>query len=107
MIDKIVDELDKKRIQDYEVAKKISLDNISLTTDLDNLTVYIPEENEYDQYSIDSFLRSMNPLIRTYTKLDKDIYVMKVFRPITVSQYVKLVDEIIDLNDFCTIINKE
>lgn len=107
MLDKIIERLEAEGVQDYEVSRRLSKENISITSDLKALTIYIPEECEYDVYSIEGFLRSLNKLFRTTTKLDRDIYVMTISRPLTEIQYVKLIKEIIELNDFCTIIDKD
>ena len=106
MLERIIAKLDENKIQDYEISNKPSVDNISITTDLRNLTVYFPEDCEYDVYSVESFLRDLNPLFRPSTRLDRNIYVMNISRPLTEFQYYKLIKEIIDLNDFCTIIDR-
>ena len=107
MLSEIINTLEEDGVQDFEVSRKLSNDNISITSDLKALTIYIPEECEYDVYSIEGFLMSLNKLFRTTTKLDRNIYVMTVSRPLTKTQYVKLIKEIIELNDFCTIIDKD
>ena len=87
MITKLTEKLDKDRIGDYEVSNKI------------------PKDLEYSQYEIDDFIRSMAAHIRTITILERDIYVMKLSGSLTFEQIYKLIREIIDTEEFCTIID--
>ena len=106
MVDKIVNKLDKEGIEDYDIVSKVSKDFISINSDLNNLTIYIPEDLEYVQYEIDDYIRSLVSYARTSTKLDRDIYVMKlVTGKLTEDQYYKLVKYIIAENDFCALID--
>lgn len=106
MVDKIVNKLDKEGIEDYDIVSKVSKEFISINSDLNNLTIYIPEDLEYVQYEIDDYIRSLVSYARTSTKLDRDIYVMKlVTGKLTEDQYYKLVKYIIAENDFCALID--
>lgn len=106
MVDKIVNKLDKEGIEDYDIVSKVSKEFISINSDLNNLTIYIPEDLEYVQYEIDDYIRSLVSYARTSTKLDRDIYVMKlVTGKLTEDQYYKLVKYIISENDFCALID--
>lgn len=104
MIDKIIEYLDKRNIEDYSIEKKIPLDSISVSTDPDEIKIYIPREFEYSQYDIDDFIRSMVSYARTNTKLDRNIYIMKVSVALKPDQMAKLVEYIIEEWDFCTIL---
>ena len=106
MVDKIVNKLDKEGIEDYDIVSKVSKEFISINSDLNNLTIYIPEDLEYVQYEIDDYIRSLVSYARTSTKLDRDIYVMKlVTGKLAEDQYYKLVKYIIAENDFCALID--
>lgn len=107
MIDKLVEKLDSSYVEDYEVSDKIPRDDISISIDNSVPTIYIPTDLEFSQYDIDDFIRSMSPHLRTNTRLDRNIYVMNVSGKLDLNQFYKLVKFIIDIGDFCTIIDKE
>lgn len=107
MIDSLIEKLDSNFVEDYEVSDKVPKDEISLAIENSVPTIYIPTDLEYSQYDIDDFIRSMAPHLRTNTRLDRNIYTMKVSGQLNVNQYVKLVKFIIEISDFCTIIKKE
>ena len=52
IIQKAVAILEKERIYDYEVSDKISKHTVTITSDLGNLEIWIPEDYEYSQYHI-------------------------------------------------------
>ncbi len=106
MITKIVEYLDKSGIEDYSIEKKIPLDSISILPDINDLKIYIPREFEYSQYDIGDFIRSMIPYARTNTKLDRNIYIMKISVTLKPNQVSKLVEYIINEWDFCTLIEQ-
>lgn len=107
MINKLVEKLDSNFVEDYEVSDKIPRDDISISIDNSTPTIYIPTDLEYSQYDIDDFIRSMAPHLRTTTKLDRNIYVMTVSGKLDINQLFKLIKFIIDIGDFCTLINKK
>lgn len=107
MIDKLVEKLDSSYVEDYEVSDKIPRDDISISIDNSVPTIYIPTDLEFSQYDIDDFIRSMAPHLRTNTRLDRNIYVMNVSGKLDLNQLYKLVKFIIEIGDFCTIIDKE
>ena len=107
MIDKLVEKLDSSYVEDYEVSDKIPRDDISISIDDSVPTIYIPTDLEFSQYDIDDFIRSMAPHLRTNTRLDRNIYVMNVSGKLDLNQLYKLVKFIIEIGDFCTIIDKE
>ena len=107
MIDKIIAKLEKNGYEDFDVVSKIPADSISVTSDLNSLKIYLPKEYEFDQYGIDDFLRGMAGYLRTRTVLDRDIYVMSVTGRLTEDQYCKLLQYIIDEEEFVAIISNE
>lgn len=107
MIDKLVEKLDSSYVEDYEVSDKIPRDDISISIDDSVPTIYIPTDLEFSQYDIDDFIRSMAPHLRTNTRLDRNIYIMNVSGKLDLNQLYKLVKFIIEIGDFCTIIDKE
>lgn len=107
MIDKIIAKLEKNGYEDFDIVSKIPADSISVTSDLNSLKIYLPKEYEFDQYGIDDFLRGMAGYLRTRTVLDRDIYVMTVTGRLTEDQYCKLLQYIIDEEEFVAIISNE
>ena len=59
VLEDVTNKLDREGIREYEVSSSIPKDCISLTTDLNNLTIYLPVDLEYSQFGIDAFIRSM------------------------------------------------
>lgn len=104
MIEKIIDNLDKAGVEDYEVVKKVPTDVISVILDLNAVRIYIPRDYEYSQYDIDDFIRSMIPYARTKTVYDRNIYVMRLSTPLKVDQFSKLIRYIAEEWDFCSIV---
>lgn len=100
-------ELGRSGYSDYDISSSIPEDQISLTTDLDSLEIYVPMGLEYSQYGISDFLREMSPFLRTKTTLDRNIFILTVLGHMTEAQYIKLVKHIIDQEEFCTIIDDE
>lgn len=104
MIEKIIDNLDKAGVEDYEIVKKVPTDVISVILDLNAVRIYIPRDYEYSQYDIDDFIRSMIPYARTKTVYDRNIYVMRLSTPLKVDQFSKLIRYIAEEWDFCSIV---
>lgn len=109
MIEEIADRLENKGIQDFEVVDKIPKDVISLLfLPSGEINIYIPREFEYSQYEIDDIIRSISPSFRTRTVLDRDIYVMKLTTGrLNTQQCSKVVEKIIDLDGFCSLVIKD
>ena len=107
MITKLTEKLDKDGIEDYEVSSRIPNDVISIYPNPSMLKIYIPSNLEYSQYSIDDFIRSMVPHIRTTTSIERNIYVMKLSGVLNFDQLYKLIKEIIDTEEFCTLLDDE
>lgn len=107
MLDKVVAKLERNGYEDFNIVSRIPGDAISVTTDLNSLKIYLPKEYEFDQYGIDDFLRGLAGYIRTRTVFDRDIYVMTVLSRLTEDQYCKLLQHIIDEEEFVAIINNE
>lgn len=106
VLESVTGRLDRDGIRDYEVSYSIPRDCISLTTDLNDLTIYLPENLEYSQFGIDSFIRSMIPYARTTTTIDRSLYIMKLHGRLSEPQLVKLIKYIIKDSDFCVILKK-
>lgn len=104
MITKIVEKLDKDRVEDYEVVKKIPSDVISISSDLNSVCIFIPKEYEYSQYDIDDFIRSLSPILRTRTSYDRNIFVMKLNTSLKLDQFCKIVKYISEEWEFCSIV---
>lgn len=104
MIEEITNKLDEDRIVDYEVSYSIPNDVISIRPDSKSFTVYIPSDLEYFQYEIDHFVKNMVPYNRSQIILERDIYKMDFRNPLTSNQYFKLVEFIISVTGFCTML---
>lgn len=101
--------LDEKGIQDFDIVDKVQKDVISFSIDdiSGNPVIYIPREFEYSQYEIDDVIREMSPSARTRTNLDRDVYVMKLTSgSLNSVQCSKLLEKIIDIEGFCSLIIK-
>lgn len=108
MITKITERLDRDHINDYEVTDRVQNDVISILLDPTSVKIYVPEGDlEYYQYDIDDFIRSIAPNIRTNTRMEGDIYVMKLSGVLNENQLYRLVKYIIEETDFCSIIREE
>lgn len=105
MITKLTEKLDKNRIMDYEVTNRVPHDVISILPNPSSIKIYIPKTLEYSQYGIDDTIRSLTPHIRTTTTLDRDVYVMKLNGSLTFDQIYELICEIIEEEEFCSIID--
>lgn len=106
MINKITDKLDQDRIEDYEVRDIVSKRDISVGTDLSKLKIYIPESIDYMQYSIDDWLRKNIRGMRFSLDIDRDLLVLTFKSSINFSQYIKLIEAIIEDEGFCIIYDK-
>ena len=107
MLERIIEKLDKEGIEDYDISSRIPKEDVSITTDLANLKIYLPLEHEYDQYEIDNFIREkFGSFIRTTTKQDMDVYVMTLSTRLTEDQYYKLVKEIIEISEFIVLLSE-
>lgn len=98
--------LNSEGIRDFDVSCRVPSDCISIDTNLNKLTIYLPEELEYSQYGIDSFIRSMVPYARTTVNQDRSMYIMTVNGRLSEAQLVKLIKFIIQDSEFCMLINK-
>lgn len=109
VITQITAKLDKEDITDYEVSDSASSGSISIYPDLDRLKIYLPDEFEYEQFDLDSFIRKIAPSVRVVTKLDRNILLMELKGKITIDKLEKIIRYIIDQTDcnFCTLINDE
>ena len=105
VISKVTEALDKEKEFGYEVSDKISKDSISISGGLGNIEIWIPEELETTQYSIDDFLREMLPYIYTNTRYELGLLKMSVRGRLTQAQYLKLVKFIIKEAEFVVLVN--
>lgn len=108
MLDKITDKLDQERIDDYEVYDSIPSNEIGISSDIKDTIIYVPESMEDELYRIDDFLRREARFLRTKLGISDDrkrVRTIEVMGSLTLSQYVKLVDFIIDEADFCAIVD--
>lgn len=107
MLERIIAKLDKEGVQDYDTSTRIPGDVVSITTDLDDLKIYLPLDYEYNQYDIDNFIRNtFGSFIRTRTKQDRNLYVMTLSTKLNENQYFKLVKYIIESCEFVELIEK-
>lgn len=104
LLDSVENKLLKEDIEDFEISNKVSKENITITSDLGNLKIYIPEDLDYFQYDLDDFIRNLVSFSRTNTVFDRNIYTMTISRKLTEQQYYKLVKYIISETDYCTIL---
>ena len=106
MLNKIEDKLNQQHITDYEVFDKIPTEEISVTAELKNTVIYVPDEMEDELYRIDDFLRREARFLRTKIGLPdkKGIKTLQIQGTLTIAQYVKLIKYIVDEVDFCGII---
>lgn len=106
MINQICEKLSKDGVEDYEVTPVIPRDVISLEIDEKGMTkIYLPKDFEYSQYEIDDYIRSLIPHYRTTTTPDYKYYVMKISGPLRVGDVVKIIEYIIEENEFCSLID--
>lgn len=105
VIRRATESLDKERTYDYEVSDKISKDFISISGNLGNLEIWIPEEFEFSQYSIDDFIREMLPFAYTNVRQESGIYRMSVKGKLTQTQYTKLLRHIIKEAEFVVLVD--
>lgn len=103
----IIAKLDKKDVEDYDIVDKIDPDVITVVPELDNVTIYIPIEQEYSQYEIDNFIREKIRHARTSTRLDRNIYEMKVKTKLTEDNLVDLIEFIVDSYEYCAVLDKK
>ncbi len=106
MIDKIKEKLEQKRIHEYEISSDISRDEISITGNPKNTVIYIPEDIDEYLYRLDDFLRVEARYLRTTLGQDlkNRVKTISINGTLTLSQYMKLVEYIIEETDFCRII---
>ena len=97
--------LEKERVFDFEVSDKISKKSISISGNLENLEIWIPQEQEFSQYSIDDCIRELLPYAYTNTRYESGLYKMSVKGKLTLTQYIKLLKHIIKEADFVVLVD--
>lgn len=105
VIQKATQTLEKDRVYDYEVSDKISKEFISISGNLGNLEIWIPQELEFTQYSIDDFIRELLPYAYTNVRFESNVYKMSVKGKLTLPQYIKLLKHIIKEAEFVVIVS--
>lgn len=105
VIRKATEALEKERTYDFEVSDKISKDFISISGNLGNLELWIPEEYEFSQYSIDDFIREMLPFAYTNVKQESNLFKMSIKGKLTQNQYNKLLRHIIKEAEFVVLVD--
>lgn len=106
-LERVVGNLDRSGIDDYDISNSIPGDYISITSDPMNTKIYVPVDLEYSQYDIEDFIRSTAPFIRTKTAFDRDVFIMSLTGKLTDAQYIKIVKFIIENEEFCVIIDED
>lgn len=106
MIPEITEILDKDDIEDYEVENKVPKDVISISVDEGGkVKIFLPKDYEYSQYDIDDFIRTLYPHYRTTTTTEGRIKIMKPSGDMDAKKIAKLIEYIIEENEFCTIVD--
>ena len=105
VIQKATQTLEKDRVYDYEVSDKISKEFISISGNLGNLEIWIPQEFEFTQYSIDDFIRELLPYAYTNVRFESNVYKISVKGKLTLPQYIKLLKHIIKEAEFVVIVS--
>ena len=105
VIQKATQTLEKDRVYDYEVSDKISKEFISISGNLGNLEIWIPQELEFTQYSLDDFIRELLPYAYTNVRFESNVYKMSVKGKLTLPQYIKLLKHIIKEAEFVVIVS--
>lgn len=106
-VEEIVNKLEKERITDFEVCEYISVNDISVNTDLDNIEVYIPKDADFAKYDIEDFISDMLPYSSINTKIERSVVILKVRGKMKKDQYYKLLKYIIDEEGFVVIKSPE
>ena len=78
---------------------------ISISGNLGNLELWIPEEYEFSQYSIDDFIREMLPFAYTNVKQESNLFKMSIKGKLTQNQYNKLLRHIIKEAEFVVLVD--
>ena len=106
MVDILSNRLDEERIFDYDVSGKIPNDVPSITTkNLDEIKIYLPLDYEYSVFVIDNQVRSLSPGLRTFSRRERDLYVLTVNSRLTEDQLFELVKSIIRSEEFITLLD--
>ena len=105
VIQKATQNLENERIYDFEVSDKVSKEYVSISGNLGNLEIWIPQNYEFTQYSIDDFIRDLLPYAYTSVKFESNVYKMSVKGKLTLPQYIKLLKHIIKEAEFVVIVS--
>ncbi len=105
MLDRLTQKLDQAGIEEYEIVEDIPEKSISISSDLVDTKIYLPDRYGYSQYDIDDFVRSLGAGLRTSSSQDRDMIVLKVRGRLTETQYFKLIKYIIEEEEYCAIVD--
>lgn len=105
-MEEVIKELDKLGVEDYDISSKVLSDNISIGLDNRGLVnIYLPLDYEYTQYDVDDYIRrNLGAHYRTTTTLDRNIYIQKVGQVMKSKDIAKLIEWIVENEEFCTVI---
>lgn len=106
-LDRIVERLDKIDVKDYTVVDKISKEEVSISGELKNTEIYVPEDEDDLIYKINDFLKRESRFLRTRVVPSPDKKSMRVLvidGSLTLPQYTKLIKFITEESDFCNIV---
>lgn len=106
-LEKIEDKLQAGKIFDYDVQSKIPADCVSVSANLHDTVVYIPDDFDYFQYDLQSFIRKNVPGIFIQVAKEKEVTVLKLHGTVNIARYVGLIRYIIENEEFCSIIDPE
>ena len=104
MLDRISQKLDQAGLEEYEMVTDVPEDSVSITGELLDTIVYLPQKYEYLQYDVSDFIRTLSPSLRSTSEVNRDLIKIKVRGKLTEPQYFKLIKYLIDETEFCSII---
>lgn len=106
VLKEVVNYLDNKKVENFDVDEVIPRDCVSITADLDNTIIYIPEELSFSRFKIDEFIREILPFSKTEVHLERDVLIMTVSRSFTINQFKRLLDRLVKHEEFIIILDK-
>ena len=106
VLKEVVNYLDNKKVENFDVDEVIPRDCVSITANLDDTVIYIPEELSFSRFKIDEFVRDVLPFSKTEVHLERDVLVMTVSRSFTINQFKRLLDKLISHEEFIMILDR-
>lgn len=104
MIEGVVKELRKNGVEDIELTDRAPSDVISVTSDLSNLKIIIPEDYDYAQYEIEDWIRTECKFVRSSITYERRLLILNLTGTLTKDQYIRLVKYLVKFYGFCSII---